>query len=135
MKYRAVALIFSAAVIGGIGAANAMPTGPTPRILRQTGGNGNVIDVQYYWGGNRYCWYNYGWNGPGFYWCGYAWRRGYGWGGPHGWHRWHHRHHGRDWDRGWRHGRDWDRGDHHGWHGDRHWGDHGHDRGGHHHGH
>ena len=33
-----------------------------------------------------YCWYGHGWNGPGYYQCGSAWRRGYGWGGPYGWH-------------------------------------------------
>ena len=45
--------------------------------------------AQYYWGNRNYCWYSGGWQGPGFYWCGYAWRRGYGWGGPVGWHGWH----------------------------------------------
>ena len=37
-----------------------------------------------------YCWYSHGWNGPGYYQCGSAWRRGYGWGGPYGWHGWGH---------------------------------------------
>ena len=42
----------------------------------------------YFWGGRDYCWYDGGWHGPGWYWCGYAWRRGFGWGGPHGWRGW-----------------------------------------------
>ncbi len=42
------------------------------------------------WGGRNYCWYDFGWHGPGYYWCGYARRRGYGWGGPVGWHGWGH---------------------------------------------
>jgi hypothetical protein len=44
--------------------------------------------VQYFWAGHNYCWYYNGWNGPGWYWCGYPWRRGFGWGGPYGWHGW-----------------------------------------------
>ena len=23
----------------------------------------------YFWGGQRYCWYDDAWNGPGWYWC------------------------------------------------------------------
>jgi len=31
----------------------------------------SVVDnVQYYYGGRQYCWYDVGWQGPGFYWCG-----------------------------------------------------------------
>lgn len=40
------------------------------------------------WSGRNYCWYDLGWHGPGYYRCGYARRRGYGWGGPVGWHGW-----------------------------------------------
>src|SRR5262249_34901541 len=48
-----------------------------------------VVDkVQFVWGGKRYCWYNSGWRGPGWYQCGFRWRRGFGWGGPSGWHGW-----------------------------------------------
>src|SRR3954468_5622329 len=45
-------------------------------------------DVQYFYGGRNYCWYDYGWNGPGWYWCGYAYRRGFGWGGGEGFRGW-----------------------------------------------
>ena len=44
--------------------------------------------TQYFWGGRNFCWYPIGWHGPGYYWCGYSGRRGFGWGGPAGWHGW-----------------------------------------------
>jgi hypothetical protein len=44
--------------------------------------------AQFLFGGRNYCFYDDAWNGPGFYYCGYAWQRGYGWGGPEGWHGW-----------------------------------------------
>jgi hypothetical protein len=49
-----------------------------------------VEQAQFFWGGRRYCWYPSGWRGPGWYQCGFAWRRGFGWGGPAGWHGWRH---------------------------------------------
>jgi hypothetical protein len=49
-----------------------------------------VEQAQFFWGGVRYCWYPSGWRGPGWYQCGFAWRRGFGWGGPAGWHGWRH---------------------------------------------
>ena len=40
----------------------------------------NVVDqVQYYYGGRQYCWYDNGWNGPGWYWCGRYLTPGIGW--------------------------------------------------------
>jgi hypothetical protein len=53
-----------------------------------------IQDVQFVFGGRRYCWYDGGWHGPGWYWCGYAWRRGFGWGGGYGWHGWRGGHRG-----------------------------------------
>jgi hypothetical protein len=41
-----------------------------------------------YWGGHQFCWYGSGWKGAGWYRCGAQWRRGYGWGGGHGWNGW-----------------------------------------------
>jgi len=46
-------------------------------------------DPGYVFEGHEYCWTDAGWRGPGYYWCGYENRRGYGWGGPAGWHGWH----------------------------------------------
>lgn len=48
-----------------------------------------IEEAQFSWRGRRYCWYFDGWRGPGWYWCGYHLRRGFGWGGPAGWHGWH----------------------------------------------
>ena len=86
---------------------------------------GQFEKTQFFWGGRNYCWYPGGWRGPGYYWCGFQWRRGYGWGGPVGWHGWGRR------DGGWRDGGDrggWRGGDHRDWHGGG--GDRGGDRGG-----
>ena len=86
---------------------------------------GQFEKTQFFWGGRNYCWYPGGWQGPGYYWCGFQWRRGYGWGGPVGWHGWGRR------DGGWRDGGDrggWRGGDHRDWHGGG--GDRGGDRGG-----
>jgi hypothetical protein len=47
-----------------------------------------TTNVQYYYGGRNWCWYDDGWQGPGFYWCGYRYRRGFGWGGGAGWRGW-----------------------------------------------
>ena len=55
------------------------------------GGDVALQDVQYIWGGRRYCWYYDGWRGPGWYWCGYRLREGFGWGGGWGWRGWHYR--------------------------------------------
>ncbi|HEY1888051.1 MAG TPA: hypothetical protein VGG86_18685 [Roseiarcus sp.] len=49
-----------------------------------------IEKAQFFWGGRRYCWYPSGWRGAGWYQCGFAWRRGFGWGGPAGWHGWRH---------------------------------------------
>ena len=48
----------------------------------------HVERVQFFFGGQNFCWYLNGWRGPGWYWCGYAWRSGYGWGGGYGWNGW-----------------------------------------------
>ena len=57
--------------------------GPQGSVLQS-----NIQDVQFRFGGRRYCWYLAGWRGPGWYWCGYARRRGFGWGGGDGWQGW-----------------------------------------------
>jgi hypothetical protein len=60
-----------------------------PIGLRAAADDLAVIEtVQFVWQGRRYCWYEFGWRGPGWYWCGYELRRGFGWGGPVGWHGW-----------------------------------------------
>jgi hypothetical protein len=65
--------------------ANAMPLGGVSDAADEL----NVVDqVQYVWGGRRYCWYDDGWNGPGWYWCGRYLVPGLGWGGGVGWRGW-----------------------------------------------
>jgi hypothetical protein len=87
----AVAALASAGVLsGGSAALAAQPDGQAffdisagapaePTRLTQ---------AQFFWGARNWCFYPDGWRGPGYYWCGYAYRRGYGWGGPIGWHGW-----------------------------------------------
>jgi hypothetical protein len=136
MKNQLIAFIASAAVAGSITIANAMPAGPAAQELRHKSANENILQTQYNWGGNRYCWYDYGWNGPGFYWCGYAARRGYGWGGPRGWHHWDRPGHRDRGDHRVYRGGDRDRGDYNrGRGGDHRSGDRGQDRGGYEHRH
>ena len=61
--------------------ADAMPLGD-PVGSRAAIDDLNIVDnVQYFWGGRRYCWYDDGWNGPGLYDCGYRHRHGKGWHG------------------------------------------------------
>ena len=45
-------------------------------------------NVQFFWSGHNYCWYDDGWNGPGWYWCDMYLQSGIGWGGGYGWHHW-----------------------------------------------
>lgn len=81
----AAATTLSLATFGALAPAQALPV--QPGIAAPT----DVQQSQYIYGGRNYCFYPNGWNGPGFYWCGYAFRRGFGWGGGHGWHGWDHR--------------------------------------------
>src|SRR5438034_6569828 len=68
--------------------ADAMPLGD-PVGSRAAIDDLNIVDnVQYFWGGRRYCWYDDGWNGPGWYWCGRYLVPGFGWGGGLGWRGW-----------------------------------------------
>jgi len=80
-------VVLGAAYVGG--AAQAAVTGPMAGQLRSAADRLAVVEtVQFVWRGRSYCWYDDGWHGPGWYWCGYHWRRGFGWGGPVGWHGW-----------------------------------------------
>jgi hypothetical protein len=86
MKGLRLALVLSAALAGGTAlTAQAMPVSS---LGSEAGNTGLLQNVQFFFGGRRYCWYWDGWHGPGWYWCGYAFRRGFGWGGPSGWHSW-----------------------------------------------
>ena len=74
----AVAALMAAGTVAN--RANAMPLGD-PTGVRGAIDELNIVDnVQYYWGGHRWCWYDDGWNGEGWYWCGRYLVPGIGWG-------------------------------------------------------
>ena len=82
----ATAFVACGTLIGG--GVEAAPIG-TPHAIRTAVDGLDVIEnVQFSFGGRRYCWYDDGWQGPGWYWCGYRWRSGLGWGGGEGWQGW-----------------------------------------------
>lgn len=87
MRYTLVGLTATVFIAVGAG-AQAAPLGATGG-LAATGATVSLAEnVQFIWGGYRYCWYYDGWRGPGWYRCGFGWRRGFGWGGPLGWRGW-----------------------------------------------
>jgi hypothetical protein len=88
------ALAAGAMMIGGRAQAAALPGADGLRTAIDT--SALTENVQYFYGGRNYCWYD-GWNGPGWYWCGYGARRGFGWGGGYGYRGW--------WRRSWRRSR------------------------------
>jgi hypothetical protein len=71
-----------------VSAAQAAPAGPLVSGVYLSGDAATLQPVQFFFGGENYCWYVSGWRGPGYYYCGYAWRRGLGWGGGAGWNGW-----------------------------------------------
>src|ERR1700704_4416547 len=91
MRKLVTTLLAAAAFVAAgsvINRADAMPLGD-PTGVRGAIDELNIIDnVQYYYGGRRYCWYEDGWNGPGWYWCGHYLVPGLYWGGGVGWRGW-----------------------------------------------
>ena len=82
-----VALAAAAAVVvsGNAGAASMS----APAAMRTAADSLNMTEnVQFFWSGHDYCWYDDGWNGPGWYWCDMYLQSGIGWGGGYGWHHW-----------------------------------------------
>ncbi len=90
MRNLVLSLAASAALLAAAPLASAQTASDGRLIfgLEPVGAPPRVQDVQFLFGGRNYCWYPAGWHGPGYYWCGYAYRRGFGWGGPEGWHGW-----------------------------------------------
>jgi hypothetical protein len=80
------AVAASTIMIGGRAQAAALPGSDGLRAAIDT--SALTENVQYFFGGRNYCWYDFGWNGPGWYWCGYGARRGFGWGGGRGFRGW-----------------------------------------------
>jgi hypothetical protein len=89
MKRFGLVLAMGAALGAGslaVGTAQGMPLNG---LSADAANASAIIKTQFYiFGGRHYCFYIDGWRGPGWYWCGYAQRRGFGWGGPRGWHGW-----------------------------------------------
>jgi hypothetical protein len=81
----AAALLASGTLMAGPAVAAA---GPFEGLRVVAEPLGLVEKTQFIYLGRRHCFYPDGWHGPGWYWCGYNWRRGFGWGGPEGWHGW-----------------------------------------------
>lgn len=91
MRRLSVAVILAATLGAGTmlsAPAQAAPAGAPGHIGIAADQLNPVENAQYVYRGRRYCWYEGGWNGRGWYLCGSATRRGYGWGGPHGWNAW-----------------------------------------------
>ena len=82
-----VALAATAAVvIGGNARAASMSA---PAAMRTAADSLKITEnVQFFWSGHNYCWYDDGWNGPGWYWCDMYLQSGIGWGGGYGGHHW-----------------------------------------------
>ena len=81
-----VALAATAAMVGGNAGATTMSA---PAAMRAAADSLNMVEnVQFFWTGHNYCWYDDGWNGPGWYWCDMYLQPGIGWGGGYGWHSW-----------------------------------------------
>ena len=82
-----VALAATAAVVvSGNAGATSMSA---PAAIRTAADSLNMTEnVQFFWSGHDYCWYDDGWNGPGWYWCDMYLQSGIGWGGGYGWHHW-----------------------------------------------
>ncbi len=90
MRQLVLSIAASTAVLAAAPLANAQmaPEGRPIFGVESVGGPAPVQNVQFLFSGRNYCWYPVGWHGAGYYWCGYANRRGFGWGGPVGWHGW-----------------------------------------------
>lgn len=86
----AAAAALSLGMLAPIAGAQASPLSPAGGLLPVSSPLGLVQNVQFSFGGHRYCWYPGGWRGAGWYRCGFSMRRGQGWGGPAGWRGWRH---------------------------------------------
>src|SRR5882724_8440110 len=80
------ALAAGLTMIGGRAEAAAVPAPNGLPVAADT--MALTENVQYFWGGRRWCWYDDAWQSAGWYWCGYNWRSGLGWGGGYGWRGW-----------------------------------------------
>ena len=89
MRRSSVALIGTAALLGGLAGAPALGAPIGQSLGLRADGQNPIEQVQFFWNGYDYCWYDGGWHGPGWYVCEYGpWVSGFWWGGPLGWNNW-----------------------------------------------
>jgi hypothetical protein len=83
-------MTLAGAVIAGLGLVGSAQAAPVGLLdgSRAAMGNPSIVEPAHIWGNQNYCWYEDGWNGAGWYQCGSVWQKGFGWGGPYGWHGW-----------------------------------------------
>jgi hypothetical protein len=91
MRRSTVGLMGMAALLGSLFFAPAFgaPTSQSLGLRAAGDAESPIQDVQFFWNGLQYCWFDFGWRGPGWYVCHYGpWVTGRWWGGPSGFRGW-----------------------------------------------
>ena len=91
MRRPTVGLMGIAALLGSLFFAPAFgaPTSQSLGLRAAEDAQSPIQDVQFFWNGLQYCWFDFGWRGPGWYVCDYGpWVTGRWWGGPSGFRGW-----------------------------------------------
>jgi hypothetical protein len=91
MRRWAVGLMGMAALLGSLLFAPAFgaPTSQPLGLRAAEDAQSPIQDVQFFWNGFQYCWFDFGWRGPGWYVCDYGpWVTGRWWGGASGFRGW-----------------------------------------------
>ena len=87
MRRPTVGLMGMAALLGSLFFAPAFgaPTSQSLGLRAAEDAQSPIQDVQFFWDGLQYCWFDFGWRGPGWYVCDHG---GRWWGGPSGFRAW-----------------------------------------------
>ena len=91
MRRSPLGLMGMAALLGSLlfAPAFAAPTSQSLGLRTAEDAQSPIQDVQFFWNGLQYCWFDFGWRGPGWYVCDYGpWISGRWWGGPSGFRGW-----------------------------------------------
>ena len=91
MRRSTVGLMGMAALLGSLifGPALGAPTSQSLGLRAAEDAQSPIQEVQFFWNGLQYCWFDFGWRGPGWYVCDYGpWVSGRWWGGPSGFRGW-----------------------------------------------
>ena len=91
MPRSTVGLMGMAALLGSLFCAPAFgaPTSQSLGLRAAEDAQSPIQNVQFFWNGLQYCWFDFGWRGPGWYVCDYGpWVTGRWWGGPRGFRGW-----------------------------------------------